>query len=172
MVRSYNKTIENKIKARNRMNKNEILKTINKLSNNAMFNVSLTSRELFHTNFWAWMFRKYPKVFTPVFYPEYNKKDKIEALQKGSQVAVKFGNSISHFTGTLIGFTSNAVFIKDGRTVHVLVEKGGGVSSCGRNISLMSIDDVIMFGNKVGIKRGSTIHLYDEQGKPAGTRQA
>ena len=172
MVRSYNKTIENKIKARNRMNKNEILKTINKLSNNAMFNVSLTSRELFHTNFWAWLLRKYPKVFTPVFYPEYNKKDKIEALQKGSQVAVKFGNSISHFTGTLIGFTSNAVFIKDGRTVHVLVEKGRGVSSCGRNISLMSNDDVIMFGNKVGIKRGSTIHLYDEQGKPAGTRQA
>ena len=95
-----------------------------------------------------------------------------EALQRGIQVAVKFGNSISHFTGTLIGFTSNAVFIKVGRTVHVLVEKGGSVSSCGRNISLMSNDDVIMFGNKVGIKRGSTIHLYDEQGKSAGTRQA
>lgn len=47
-----------------------------------------------------------------------------EALQRGSQVAVKFGCSISHFTGTLIGFTSNAVFIKVGRTVHVLVEKG------------------------------------------------
>ena len=94
-----------------------------------------------------------------------------EALQKGSQVAVKLGNSISHFTGTLIGFTSNAVFIKVGRTVHVLVEKGGGsVSSCGRNISLMSNDDAIMFGNKVGIKRGSTIHLYDEQGNPAGTK--
>ena len=52
------------------------------------------------------------------------------------------------------------------------MEKGGSVSSCGRNISLMSNDDVIMFGNKVGIKRGSTIHLYDEQGKSAGTRQA
>lgn len=36
----------------------------------------------------------------------------------------------------------------------------------------MSNDDVIMFGNKVGIKRGSTIHLYDEQGKNAGTIQA
>lgn len=154
------------------MNKNKILKIVDELSNNAMFAMSLTSKELFHSNIWAWMLRKYPKVFTPVFYPEYNKKDKIEALQKGSQVAVKFGNSISHFTGTLIGFTSNAVFIKVGRTVHVLVEKGGSVSSCGRNISLMSNDDVIMFGNKVGIKRGSTIHLYDEQGKPAGTRQA
>lgn len=95
-----------------------------------------------------------------------------EALQKGSQVAVKFGNSISHFTGTLVCFTSNAVFIKDGRTVQVLVKKKGSVSSCGWNISLMSNDDVIMFGNKVGIKRGSTIHLYDEQGKQACTRQA
>lgn len=95
-----------------------------------------------------------------------------EALQRGSQVSVKFGNSIMNFTGTLIGFTTNAVFIRNGNTVHVLVAKGGSVSSCGRNISLMSDDNVIMFGNKVGIKRGSTIHLYDEQGKPAGTRQA
>lgn len=94
MVRSYNKTIENKIKARNRMNKNEILKTINKLSNNAMFNVSLTSRELFHTNFWTWMLRKYPKVFTPVFYPEYNKKDKIEVLReyKNTDLFLKIGD--------------------------------------------------------------------------------
>ena len=95
-----------------------------------------------------------------------------EALQRGSQVAVKFGCSTSHFTGTLIGFTSNAVFIKVGRTVHVLVEKGGSISSCGRNISLMSNDNVVIFGNKVVIKRGATIHLYDEQGKSAGTRQA
>ena len=106
------------------MNKNKILKIVDELSNNAMFAMSLTSKELFHSNIWAWMLRKYPKVFTPVFYLEYNKKDKIEASQKGSQVAVKFGNSIFHFTGTLIGFTSNAVFIKDGRTVHVLEEKG------------------------------------------------
>ena len=76
------------------MNKNEILKTINKLSNNAMFNVSLTSRELFHTNFWAWMLRKYPKVFTPVFYPEYNKKDKIEVLReyKNTDLFLKIGD--------------------------------------------------------------------------------
>ena len=76
------------------MNKNEILKTINKLSNNAMFNVSLTSRELFHTNFWAWMLRKYPKVFTPVFYPEYNKKDKIEVLReyKNIDLFLKIGD--------------------------------------------------------------------------------
>lgn len=95
-----------------------------------------------------------------------------EALQRGNQVSVKFGNSIMSFTGTLIGFTPNAVFIRNGNIVYVLVEKGGSIGGCGRNISLMSNNDVVMFGNKVGIKRGATIHLYDEQGKPAGTRQA
>lgn len=64
------------------MNKNKILKIIDELSNNAMFAMSLSSKELFHSNIWAWMLRKYPKVFTPVFYPEYNKKDKIEVLRK------------------------------------------------------------------------------------------
>lgn len=94
-----------------------------------------------------------------------------EALQRGSQVSVKFGNTTS-FTGTLIGFTPNAVFVRNGNAVHVLVEKSGNLCSCGRNISLMKNDEVVMFGNKVGIKRGATIHLYDEQGKSAGTRQA
>lgn len=64
------------------MNKNEILKTINELSNNAMFNVSLTSRELFHTNFWAWLLRKYPQIFTKVFYPKYNGVDNVEVLRE------------------------------------------------------------------------------------------
>ena len=94
-----------------------------------------------------------------------------EALQRGNQVSVKFGNTTTSFTGTLIGFTQNAVFIKKGNFVYVLVEKNGSVGSCGRNISLMKNDEVVMYGNKVGIKRGATIHLYDEQGKSAGTRQ-
>ena len=33
------------------MNKDKILKTIEKLSENTMFNLSLTSKELFHSNF-------------------------------------------------------------------------------------------------------------------------
>ena len=41
------------------MNKEKLLKIINNLSNNAMFAISLTSRELFHSNFWAWILRKY-----------------------------------------------------------------------------------------------------------------
>lgn len=95
-----------------------------------------------------------------------------EALQRGSQISIKFGNSICNISGTLIGFTANTVFIKNGRNLQFIVEKGGSIGGNGRNIPLNNNEDVKMFGNKVGIKRGATIHLYDEQGKPAGTRQA
>ena len=76
------------------MNKHKILKVINDLSNNAMFAISLTSKELFHTNLWAWMLRKYPQVFTPVFYPEYNGQDKIEVLReyKNTDLFLKIGD--------------------------------------------------------------------------------
>ena len=75
------------------MNKHTILKAINDLSNNAMFAMSLTSKELFHSNLWAWMLRKYPQVFTPVFYPEYNRQDKIEVLReyKNTDLFLKIG---------------------------------------------------------------------------------
>ena len=64
------------------MNKNKILKIIDELSNNAMFAISLTSKELFHTNLWAWMLRKYPNIFTPVFYPKYDGNGKIEVFRE------------------------------------------------------------------------------------------
>ena len=50
---------------------NKKLKTIIKdLSNNVMFSLSLTSKELFHSNLWAWLGRKYPKMFTEIFLDE------------------------------------------------------------------------------------------------------
>ena len=50
---------------------NEKLKNIIKdLSNNVMFSLSLTSKELFHSNLWAWLGRKYPKMFTEIFLDE------------------------------------------------------------------------------------------------------
>ena len=64
------------------MNKNAILKNIEELSNNAMFSLSLTSRELFHSNFWAWLLRKYPKIFTSVFYQNYDSKSNVEVLRE------------------------------------------------------------------------------------------
>jgi len=56
------------------MNKSAILKNLDDLSKNPMFMLSLTSRELFHSNFWAWILRQYPQIFTKVFYEEYDGK--------------------------------------------------------------------------------------------------
>ena len=66
------------------MDKNVILKNIEDLSNNAMFAMSQTSKELFHSNFWAWLLRKYPKIFTKVFYPKYDGKSKVEVFREKS----------------------------------------------------------------------------------------
>ena len=95
-----------------------------------------------------------------------------EAKQSGSNVYVKCGNSGTTFSGTLIGYTSNAVFIQNGRNLQVLVERNGNVITSGVQISLSGNEDIRMYGNQVGIKKGSTIHLYGEDGKPAGTRPA
>lgn len=57
---------------------NENLKTIIKdLSNNVMFSLSLSSKELFHSNIWAWLGRKYPEMFTEIFLEKDDKPDEI-----------------------------------------------------------------------------------------------
>lgn len=57
---------------------NEKLKTIIKdLSNNVMFSLSLSSKELFHSNIWAWLGRKYPEMFTEIFLEKDDKPDGI-----------------------------------------------------------------------------------------------
>lgn len=95
-----------------------------------------------------------------------------EAKQNGSSVYVKCGNTGTALLGTLIGYTSNAVFIQNGRNLNVFIESNGSVVTSGVQISLSGNEDIRMYGNQVGIKKGSTIHLYDEKGKHAGTRQA
>jgi len=76
------------------LDKSAVLGTLDRLANNAMFAVSMTSKELFHTNFWAWLLRKYPQIFTPVFYPEYNGIDNVEVLREKQHfdLSVKIGN--------------------------------------------------------------------------------
>ena len=64
------------------MNKNAILKNIEELGNNAVFSLSLTSRELFHSNFWAWLLRKYPQIFTSAFYQNYDAQSNVEVLRE------------------------------------------------------------------------------------------
>lgn len=60
------------------MEKSAILKNLDDLSKNPMFILSLTSRELFHSNFWAWILRQYPKVFTKAFYEGYDNKSEVK----------------------------------------------------------------------------------------------
>lgn len=97
-----------------------------------------------------------------------------EAKQSGSYVIIKYDNSTKSAQGQLIGFSTNAVFVKNNRTLFIYVYKNGVVNPCGRNISLIGNEDIKMYGNKVGIKRPSnpTVHLYDETGCPAGTTTA
>ena len=60
------------------MNKDKILRAIDRLSQNALFNLSLTSKELFHSNFWAWLIRKYPNIFALVFGIDDIKENKLK----------------------------------------------------------------------------------------------
>ena len=64
------------------MYKDKICHRIKYLSGNAMFAMSLTSRELFHSNVWAWMIRKYPSIFTSVFYKEYDGQSTVEVFRE------------------------------------------------------------------------------------------
>ena len=95
----------------------------------------------------------------------------IEARQSGSQVYIKSGNHSTSVTGKLIGFTPKAVFVVNGQNVHVYVEKGGGFGSVGTSITLNG-GEAVMYGNCVGIKKNGRISLYDENGRPAGSRNA
>ena len=53
----------------------------------------------------------------------------------------------------------------------IYVEKGGGFGSVGTQITLNG-GEAVMCGNCVGIKKNGRINLYDENGKPAGSRNA
>ena len=64
------------------MNKDKILNNINALSQNTMFNLSLTSKELFHSNFWAWIIRKYPNIFACAFDFQYDKGNRFEICRE------------------------------------------------------------------------------------------
>lgn len=53
--------------------------TLKNLSDNMMFRLSLTSKELFHSNFWAWLLEEYPDS-TKVFYNDYSNGDTVSKI--------------------------------------------------------------------------------------------
>ncbi len=64
------------------MYKNEFIDILGLLKQNAMFRLSLTSKELFHSNFWAWLIGKYENKFTSVFYPDYDGNSKVKVRRE------------------------------------------------------------------------------------------
>lgn len=94
------------------------------------------------------------------------------AKQNGSRVSVKYGNSTMNLSGTLIGFTVNAVFIQNNRTVFIHIIKNNNLVPNGKNIQLTNDNEVKMYGNRIGIKKGAMIHLYDETGRVVGQTMA
>lgn len=97
-----------------------------------------------------------------------------EAKKSGNFILIQYDNTTKPVQGELIGFTTNAVFVKSNRNLVIYVYKNRGVNPCGHNISLIGNEDIKMYGNKVGVKKPSnpTVHLYDETGRSAGTTQA
>lgn len=64
------------------MNTAQIIDILEELKKNSMFRLSLSSRELFHSNFWAWLMEKYKHKFTTVFYPEYDNISEFEVKRE------------------------------------------------------------------------------------------
>lgn len=61
-------------------NNNRTLKEIlENLSNNMMFKLSLGSKELFHSNYWAHLLKTYPDTFKTIFYPECKIEDTVDS---------------------------------------------------------------------------------------------
>lgn len=58
-----------------------VIDILEKLQDNAMYRLSMSSRELFHSNFWAWLIDKDNK-FTSVFYDEYDNDIDVEVLRE------------------------------------------------------------------------------------------
>lgn len=82
------------------MDNKKLKNIIEDLSNNVMFSLSLSSKELFHSNLWAWLGRKYPKMFTEIFLDEKVELDENSIILReynNFDLYVETKNSISVF---------------------------------------------------------------------------
>lgn len=56
---------------------NKLIEIVDELSKNAMFRLSLCSKELFHSNFWAWLIEQEPK-FVSMFGENFSNIEKVD----------------------------------------------------------------------------------------------
>ncbi len=61
--------------------------TIDKLKSNPVFNMSLHSKELFHSNFWAWLF-EHNVEYAKIFFPDLKKCDSVEREQGHRDITI------------------------------------------------------------------------------------
>ena len=94
------------------------------------------------------------------------------AKQSGYRVSISYDNYSTSVAGDLIGFTPNAVFVKNGNNLNIYKQKNGSFGGCGVNINISPSDEIKMYSNCAGVKKNGRIYLYDENGKSAGSRNA
>ena len=99
--------------------------TLVEISNNVMFRLSLCSRELFHSNFWAWLIEKQPIQVLPIFVKDLD-LSKIDL----SNFDVKREETVSKvmqkniYTGKEINKKCNAdISFKLGDTLYIIENK-------------------------------------------------
>jgi len=68
------------------LNKNIIDEVINSLKESPIFNISLTSKELFHSNFLAWLCEQFPEEMGTVFSQFINRKDGDLAIARNEKI--------------------------------------------------------------------------------------
>lgn len=76
MIKDHTRHIKVRLKERNMKEheNNELSNALKKLKLSPIFAMSLGSKELFHSNFWAWIFDNYPQ-FIKTFFPDIDTKD-------------------------------------------------------------------------------------------------
>ena len=60
---------------------------VEKLNSNPVFAMSLHSKELFHSNFWAWLFGHNVE-YAKIFFPDLESCKKIEREQKNRDITI------------------------------------------------------------------------------------
>lgn len=96
-----------------------------------------------------------------------------EAKQSGSNVSVKYGNSTKLIDNSkLIGYTQNALFVENGRTITIYVEQNGVMVTTSSRIYLSSNDKVKFCGNTLEVIHGTTKSVYNEKGSKIKTTNA
>lgn len=96
-----------------------------------------------------------------------------EAKQSGSNVSVKYGNCTKLIVNSkLIGYTQNALFVENGRTITIYVEQNGVIVATSSRIHLSSNDKVKFCGNTLEVINGPTKSVYNEKGSKIKTTNA